>query len=389
MRARYTRETSAGDQCIMFSYGIIGLPNVGKSTLFNALTRAGADVASYPFCTIDPNVGTLPIPDERLEKIAEVIKPETVTPAMMEFVDIAGLVKGASEGEGLGNEFLGHIQEVDAMAHVVRLFPDEDVAHVEGDLDPVRDIEIIHNELTLKDLGVARGRFEDVERRARVGEKKYQKRADILEDIIAALEQDTFVNELDLGEEGEVLVKEMGLLTRKPLIYVGNVSEDQLLAVADSPEPGDLPSPLRELAAYAAERDMPVAWICAELENELAELDDPEEAAEFLADMGVTEPGLARLVKLGYGALDLLTFYTVKGPETRAWELPRGTVARRAAGRIHSDMEEGFIKAQVIPWGKLVEAGSFAAARDEGWMRAEGKDYVVQDGDVILFHFRA
>ena len=373
----------------MFSYGIIGLPNVGKSTLFNALTRAGADVASYPFCTIEPNVGVLPIPDERLEKIGETIHPEKLTPAMMEFVDIAGLVKGASHGEGLGNEFLGHIQTVDAMAHVVRLFADEDVAHVDGELDPVGDIATINGELIMKDLERAQDRFEDVKKAARTGERDAQKQASRLEDIIGVLENGGFVNELELDEDGRALVRDMGLLTRKPIIYVGNVSEEQILEVTGETEPAELSGTVGEFARYARKNDLRITWICAQLESELGDLDDPGEARMFLEDMGIDESGLDRLVKLGYGALDLITFYTVKGPETRAWELPSGTTAPEAAGRIHSDMQEGFIKAETIPWGKLVEAGSFESARRHGWMRTEGRDYVVEDGDVMLFHFKA
>ncbi|MFW6457104.1 MAG: redox-regulated ATPase YchF [Planctomycetota bacterium] len=372
----------------MFSYGIIGLPNVGKSTLFNALTRAGADVGSYPFCTIEPNVGVLPVPDERLERIGQVIEPETLTPAMMEFLDIAGLVRGASEGEGLGNEFLGHIQQVDAMAHVVRLFRDEDVAHVDGNLDPLRDVETINGELIIKDLEVARNRYEDIQHAAETGDGEAKKTASLLSAIIETLEEGRFVHEMDLGDDGLALVKDMGLLTQNPIIYIGNVSEDQIVQLADCTGPEELPGKAGEFGRFARENNLRVAWVCAQLESELGDLGDPEEARMFMQDMGIDESSISRLVKLGYEALGLVTMYTVKGPETRAWELPQGTVAPRAAGRIHSDMEEGFIKAEVIPWDKLVKAGSFREARSEGWMRAEGKDYVVKDGDVIQFHFQ-
>jgi hypothetical protein len=371
----------------MFSYGIIGLPNAGKSTLFNALTHAGAEVASYPFCTIEPNAGVLPVPDERLEALGETIKPDKLTPAMMEFVDIAGLVRGASEGEGLGNEFLGHIQQVDAVAHVVRLFDDEDVAHVDGELGPVRDIETVNRELILRDLEIARGRYEDAGKLARSGDKEGESRLRILDAVLKTLEEGNFVNTISLDEEGQKVVREMGLLTRKPAVYVGNVSEEQIQLLLKDGD--DIPGECAEFEGYCIERGLPYTWVCAQLESELSELDDPEEAHMFLEEMGITEAGLESLVSLGYSALGLITFYTVKGSETRAWELPEGTLAPRAAGRIHSDMEGGFIKAEVVPWDRLVEAGSFTAARRKGWMRAEGKNYAVKDGDVILFHFKA
>lgn len=372
----------------MFSYGLVGLPNAGKSTLFNALTHAGAEVESYPFCTIDPNVGVVAVPDDRLEKLGQLLQPEKLTPATIEFVDIAGLVRDASQGEGLGNEFLGHIQQVDAVAHVVRCFEDEDVAHVDGTVDPVKDIDTINSELIARDLGIVDRRHEEVSKAARTGEREAEKRQKILEGLMDVLNAGRFVNEVDLDEDGMRFVRDMGLLTVKPVIYVGNVSEEQLTELAGK-KPVNCQGTVGEMARCLQRNGETCTYICARLEEELGELDDPAEARMFLEEMGVGESSIDRLVRLGYDALGLITFYTVKGPETRAWELPEGTPAPVAAGRIHSDMQDGFIKAEVVSWDRLVEAGSFTGARNEGWMRAEGRGYPVKDGDVILFHFRA
>lgn len=348
--------------------GIIGLPNVGKSTVFNALTGLDVPALNYPFCTIEPNQGVVLIPDERLLAIAQVSQPQILTGATIEFVDIAGLVKGASRGEGLGNQFLGHIREVDALAHVVRLFTNEDVAHSTGTVDPRRDVEIVDLELMLADLETIRKRRERTERMLKTGEAKYKEELELLEKYQAALEQG-----IPLRRTSLPALPGLPLLSAKPVVYVLNTDEENQEA------PGDF-------LAWAAEEGAEVITMAADFERELTRL-DPEEAKLFLEDVGMDKPALHRLVEAGVRLLNLITFYTIKGEETRAWIIPRGLLAPQAAGRIHTDMERGFIRAEVIPWDVLVREGSVQACREQGLQRIEGRDYVVQDGDVIFFRF--
>ncbi len=348
--------------------GIIGLPNVGKSTLFNALTKLQVPAANYPFCTIEPNQGIVPIPDPRLEKIAQVTRPETLTGAAIEFVDIAGLVKGASEGEGLGNQFLSHIRQVHALAHVVRVFEDDDVVSSTGKVDPIGDIEIIDLELVLADLQTVEKRIERTTRMLKTGERAFRDELDLLNQYKETLEKGIPLRRTDLQQ-----IADLPLLTFKPVMYIANVSE------AD-PAGGDV------LKKWAEAEQAEVLNVCAEFESELAQL-EPDEAALFLDEMGMDEPALHRVIRAGLRLLDLITFYTIKGPETRSWIIPRGTLAPQAAGQIHSDMERGFIRAEVVSWDVLVQEGSFAACREKGLQRVEGKDYPVADGDVILFRF--
>ncbi|MBR3509355.1 MAG: redox-regulated ATPase YchF [Lachnospiraceae bacterium] len=360
--------------------GILGLPNVGKSTLFNALTKAGAESANYPFCTIDPNVGIVPVPDERLKLLGDMYQSKKVTPAVIEFVDIAGLVKGASKGEGLGNQFLANIREVDALVHVVRCFEDDNVIHVDGSVDPIRDIETINLELIFADLEVLERRFSKVTKAAKM-DKTLAKEEALLIRIKEHLESGKMAKSIEIEDEDELaLIKGYNLLTYKPVIYAANVSEDDL---ADDGESNAMVQRVKEFAEAEGSK---VFAICAQIEQEIAELDD-DEKAEFLSELGVKESGLEKLIKASYSLLGLMSFLTAGEDETRAWTIKIGTKAPQAAGKIHTDFERGFIKAEVVNYKDLLEQGSLAAAREKGLVGMEGKDYVVKDGDVILFRF--
>ncbi|MDN5293390.1 MAG: ribosome-binding ATPase [Eubacteriales bacterium] len=360
--------------------GIVGLPNVGKSTIFNAITRAGAEAANYPFCTIEPNVGVVEVPDERLPVLASIFKPQKVTPAVTRFVDIAGLVRGASQGEGLGNKFLHHIREVDAVCHVVRCFNNPDVTHVEGSVNPRRDIETINTELILADLETVERRMEKTRKMLKTGEKKYQQEMELLEKVQQALNEGLPVRALPLTEEEKEILRELHLLTEKPVLYVANVGEEDLPDGEGNPHV----AAVREIAA-AEGAEMVV--VCGRIEAEIAEIDDPQERQAFLADLGLTDAGLNRLIRAGYRLLGLITFFTGGEQEVRAWTIKKGTKAPQAAGKIHSDFERGFIRAEIISYEQLVAAGSMAQAREKGLVRLEGRDYVMQDGDVAYFRF--
>ena len=360
--------------------GIVGLPNVGKSTLFNAITRAGAQAENYPFCTIEPNVGVVDVPDARLAVLHEMYQSKKTTPAAVRFVDIAGLVKGASKGEGLGNKFLEHIRQVDAIAHVVRCFEDADITHVEGAVDPIRDIGIITTELCLADLETVEKRREKLLRAMKSGSKEAKAEASLLERVASSLPEGRPARQLDFSEEEAALLRELTLLTMKPTLYVANVAEDEA-ATAEKENPF-----VQRVKEYAAAEGAEVVAISAKVEAEIAELSG-EEAKEFLAAIGLAESGLDRLIKKAFSLLNLMTFLTAGPDECRAWTITRGTTAPKAAGKIHSDIERGFIRAEIVTYDDLVAAGSTAAAREKGKVRLEGKEYVMQDGDVTYFRF--
>lgn len=360
--------------------GIVGLPNVGKSTLFNAITDAGAQSANYPFCTIEPNIGVVAVPDKRLDKLAEMYDPDKYTPASIEFVDIAGLVKGASKGEGLGNQFLANIREVDAIVHVVRCFEDANVVHVDGSIDPLRDIETIDLELIFSDLEILERRIAKTTKTARM-DKTAARELELLNRLKVHLEdgKDAILFETE-NEDEEAWMSEYNLLTNKPVIYAANVSEDDL---ADDGASNEY---VQKVRTYAAEHQSEVFVICAEIEAEISELDD-DEKQEFLEDLGLTESGLDKLIEASYRTLGLMSFLTAGEDETRAWTIKMGTRAPQAAGKIHTDFERGFIKAEVVNYQDLLDCGSYSGAREKGLVRMEGKDYIVKDGDVILFRF--
>ena len=359
--------------------GIVGLPNVGKSTLFNAITNAGAQSANYAFCTIEPNVGVVDVPDYRLDKLAEMYSPDKVTPASIEFVDIAGLVKGASKGEGLGNKFLSHIREVDAIVHVVRCFENDDIIHVEGSIDPVRDIETINLELLLSDAEILDRRIAKAEKELK-GDKSLQKEVDFLHRLKSELDSGVNARAVEADEEEAEILSGIGLLSAKPVIYACNMSEDDF---KNNIETNVRYNAVRELAAKEGAEVLP---ICAELEAEISSL-DKDEKEMFLSDIGVDKGGLDLLIQRSYDLLGLMSFLTAGKPEVRAWTIKKGTKAPKAAGKIHSDIERGFIRAEVVSFDDLMALGSMQAAKENGKIRSEGKDYIMQDGDIVLFRF--
>ena len=358
--------------------GIVGLPNVGKSTLFNAITKAGAESANYPFCTIEPNVGMVSVPDERLEQLATIYPSKKVIPTAIEFYDIAGLVKGASTGEGLGNKFLSHIREVEAIVHVVRCFEDEDVVHVSGDINPIDDIEIINLELMLADIEVLQKRLQSAQR-ALKSDKSLGAEIELIEKSLEALESEKSVRTLDLSKDEKKLLKSLNLISAKPVIYVANVSEDDLVDEENNKY-------VQAVRDFASKEEAEVITVSAQIEQEIAELSD-EEKKEFLEELGLEHSGLDKLVKASYRLLGLMSFLTAGPMEARAWTINIGTPAPEAAAKIHTDIQRGFIKAEVISFDDLMESGNMVTAKEKGLLRIEGKEYIMKDGDVVLFRF--
>ena len=358
--------------------GIVGLPNVGKSTLFNSITKAGAECANYPFCTIEPNVGVVAVPDERLDKLAQMYNPQKITHAIVEFVDIAGLVKGASKGEGLGNKFLSHIRETDAIAEVVRCFEDTNITHVDGNIDPVRDIETINLELIFADIETIEKRLEKAKKMVKA-DKKYQEEVNLLEKIKIALENGNSARSLQYTDEEKEILKDVYLLTLKPIIYVANISENQIANLENDEY-------VQKVEEYAKKENSEMVPLCVKIEEEISTLEDNDKK-EMLEAMGLEESGLDKLIKKSYDLLGLMSFLTAGEPEVRAWTIKKGTKAPQAAGKIHTDIERGFIKAEVISYDELIKAGSMNNAKEKGLIRMEGKDYIMQDGDIVLFKF--